>query len=59
MPIYEYRCKNKHRTEKRLVITESDKPVKCDTCGEQTEKQISLTSPPIFNGDGWTPKFGR
>ena len=55
MPIYEYRC------EKCNVVWEAIRPVRMREepldcpCGEKATVITSVTAPPQFNGDGWTP----
>jgi putative FmdB family regulatory protein len=60
MPIYEFQCKKCDKVvEKKMSYDERLNPQKCEECGEDTERIASLPLPPIFNGSGWTPKFGK
>lgn len=55
MPLYEFICKNKHKTEKIVKFDTSS--ISCTECGSESIKIVSLPSPPKFSGSGWTQKF--
>lgn len=51
MPIYEYKCKNDHKFEKLMKM--SDPVPKCPECGDpEPVKQVSKGSFSLV-GDGW------
>lgn len=56
MPIYEYVCKNQHRTERVKGIKISDKERdsdKCEICGERASLVPSHPARPILVGAGF------
>ncbi|MGI6487316.1 MAG: transcriptional regulator [Syntrophomonadaceae bacterium] len=52
MPIYDYRCENCGRFEKKQRITESPL-TECPNCGGQVERLISRNVGIIFKGPGF------
>jgi len=42
MPIYEYKCKNGHKFDAFLKVSDYSKEQHCDCCGEIGVKQLSL-----------------
>jgi len=60
MPLYDYRCKNNHVSE-RVTNYESPFPV-CPECGEPTERLPSTPAFVKFKGEGGYPsrrKFAK
>lgn len=57
MPIYSFECEEcGGRKELKLKIDERNEEQKCQ-CGEPLTRVIEAPAPPIFKGDGFTPKF--
>lgn len=52
MPIYEFKCKNCGEVFEVLVMKEGDSPDKCEKCGGELEKLVSLSSFRLL-GSGW------
>jgi putative FmdB family regulatory protein len=58
MPIYNYRCTKCPLELERIVPTnERDEEFLCPKCNQPTQREISIPSPPVFNGTGFTEKF--
>ena len=56
MPVYEYECKDKHRTIRVKSIKVSDRKLendKCETCGKKATLVMSRTAPPVLIGHGF------
>ena len=64
VPLYEFRCKDGHLTERIFppIVEEGPLPefVRCEAkgCRKLSDRQISRTGPVLFEGTGWTPKGG-
>ncbi|HXL34242.1 MAG TPA: FmdB family zinc ribbon protein [Gemmatimonadales bacterium] len=53
MPTYEYRCPAGHVFDKFYPTMNSNRRVKCPTCGKMAERQISGGSGLVFKGSGF------
>jgi predicted nucleic acid-binding Zn ribbon protein len=56
MPVYEYECKSKHRTERVKSFKVSNRVLNndiCFTCGEPAKLVPSRTGHPILIGQGF------
>ena len=54
MPIYEYACKNGHKEERfyrSFSVVEPNDCIVCTTCGQPSERQVSLPLQPILYGN--------
>lgn len=51
MPIYEYICP-KCKEEAEVIQNFNDPPIECDKCGDEMERQMSLSSFAL-KGSGW------
>ena len=59
MPTYTFKCtKCEKEIDKKLAVNDRNEPQTCD-CGEPMERTVSHTSPPIFNGSDFTPRFHK
>ena len=55
MPIFEYECKNKHRTVTVRKVDERDNPLKCKECKKEAHRVPSVNARPKVLGG--TPRF--
>jgi putative FmdB family regulatory protein len=53
MPTYEYKCPAGHVCEKFYPTMNSNRRVKCPTCGKMAERQISGGVGLVFKGSGF------
>ncbi len=53
MPIYEYKCRNSHTTERRLPAESNVRQIDCPKCDEKAENVYSRTARPQFKGSGF------
>lgn len=59
MPIYSFKCEKCHVSdERKLKIEERNEKQHCE-CGQELIRVLEVPSPPIFRGDGFTPRFHR
>ncbi len=58
MPHHDFRCLTcKHKQEKLLGMTNLPDYIKCEKCGNNSERLIGGGAGVIFKGEGWTKKF--
>lgn len=58
MPTYDFRCLVcKHKQEKFFSMSSAPDFIKCEECGNNSERLIGSGAGVIFKGEGWTKKF--